>query len=366
MSDYITTYSKLHFDPVSPDPRLICPRDFAHALSQMARANGHFPEFYSVAQHCIFCAQEAQARGCSDREVLACLLHDASEAYLADITRPLKKRLRDYLAIEAVLQQAIYTKYLPGGLEEWEAKLVKEIDDALLYYEFLHYMGEELQPAPPPLASSPVFQQQEMSQVEEQYLQLFDSLTQRLELFDLVDEQGQPTGAVKSRAQVHAEGDWHRTVHIWIARKNAETSKIELLLQQRSPHKDSFPGCYDISSAGHIAAGDSYLPAALRELKEELGIEAAGEQLYLCFYHRGEWQGEFYGHPFCNREHSGVYLYLEPVNISELRLQPEEVSCVLWMEYETVLTKVRQGDPDFCIAVDELEGLGPYLEQYLG
>ena len=74
MSTYITTYSKIHFTPLEPDPGQISVRDIAHALSLMTRANGHFPEFYSVGQHCLHCAEEARAEGLPQRLILACLL----------------------------------------------------------------------------------------------------------------------------------------------------------------------------------------------------------------------------------------------------------------------------------------------------
>lgn len=96
MEDYITTYSKIHMSPSAPKAENIRVEDIAHALSLMVRANGHFPEFYSVGQHCIHCCEEAHARGYTDRVQLACLLHDASEAYLADITRPVKQHLSEY------------------------------------------------------------------------------------------------------------------------------------------------------------------------------------------------------------------------------------------------------------------------------
>ena len=94
-----------------------------------------------------------------------------------------------------------------------------------------------------------------------------------MELFDVVDGQGRPTGATVSREQAHREGVRHRTAHVWILRK--KDGKTQILLQKRSENKDSHPGCYDISSAGHIPAGQEFVPSALRELKEELGVEAA-------------------------------------------------------------------------------------------
>ena len=105
---HITTYSKVHFTPLEPKEEEILLEDIVHAQSLMTRANGHFPEFYSVAQHSIACGKEAAARGYSGRVILACLLHDASEAYLSDITRPVKAELDGYHKMEETLQNALY------------------------------------------------------------------------------------------------------------------------------------------------------------------------------------------------------------------------------------------------------------------
>ena len=108
-------------------------------------------------------------------------------------------------------------------------------------------------------------------------------LKQAEEIFDVVDENGEPTGEKVTRSKAHEEGIRHRTSHVWIFRMN--NGKIEVLLQKRCADKDSFPGCYDISSAGHIPSGSGYVASALRELKEELGIEAK----QILQVHRQHW-----------------------------------------------------------------------------
>ena len=90
------------------------------------------------------------------------------------------------------------------------------------------------------------------------------------EYLDIVDESGEPVGRTKERSLVHKDGDLHRTSHVWIARR--KKGRLQLLLQKRSQNKDSHPGCYDISSAGHIPAGAGYVDSALREAKEKLGV----------------------------------------------------------------------------------------------
>ena len=115
----------------------VCLLDVAHALSLQCRAGGHFERFYSVAQHCLNCEAEARAQGLGARVRLACLLHDAGEAYLSDLIRPVKALLPDYARLEKRIDQAVFTAFGLDGLtaEEWEQ--VHAIDDAMLYYEFL-------------------------------------------------------------------------------------------------------------------------------------------------------------------------------------------------------------------------------------
>ncbi|MDO4260804.1 MAG: HD domain-containing protein [Eubacteriales bacterium] len=175
MNDYITTFSKTHFTPTDPKPEDIHIEDIAHALSMMARANGHFPEFYSVGQHSVSCCEEAAARGYTKRVQLACLLHDASEAYLADITRPVKRCLPKYKAIEQVLQDRIFRKYL-GEVSEEETRLWRRLDDVMLFHEFEHFMGERLWESEEPLQSSPCYETEGFKRTEERFLAWFRKL----------------------------------------------------------------------------------------------------------------------------------------------------------------------------------------------
>ena len=173
---YITTYLKKHFDPVNTNVADIDICDIAHALSLICRANGHFPHFYSVAQHSLNCAIEAKARGYSKRVQLGCLLHDASEAYLSDVTRPVKALLPQYLDVEEKLQNAIFDKWIVPSLTEEECKLVFEVDDAVLYHEFLAMMGERIFDSEPTMCASMSCDFEEFSLVEEKYIRHLNRL----------------------------------------------------------------------------------------------------------------------------------------------------------------------------------------------
>lgn len=182
----------------------------------------------------------------------------------------------------------------------------------------------------------------------------------KLELFDVLDADGNPSGIVRERGVAHRDGSFHATSHIWVVRPN-DRSGYDVLLQKRSAGKDSNPGSYDISAAGHVEAGDDYLPSAVRELKEELGITAAPEELHYVGIHHGGFEDVFYGKPFRDNELSRVYVYREPVETDQLTLQASEVEEVIWMDYQECRNKVKTHAMDNCIYIEEFEMLGRYL-----
>ena len=182
----------------------------------------------------------------------------------------------------------------------------------------------------------------------------------QMEMFDIIDMDGNKTGAIKERGVVHREGAFHATSHIWIVRKN-EKSGYDILLQKRSACKDSHPGCYDISSAGHIGAGDEALESALRELEEELGIKAKPEELLEFGVQYKNYEGEFYGRPFRDNQRSILYLYKEPINMDELVLQESEIESVIWMDYKEALEAIRENTIKHCIYEEEFLKVGKAL-----
>ena len=183
-----------------------------------------------------------------------------------------------------------------------------------------------------------------------------------MELFDVRREDGTKSGIVQERGVVHREGLLHSTSHVWIVRENNK-SGYDVLLQKRSAQKDSNPGCYDISSAGHIEAGADYLESALREMKEELGIEALPEELQEIGIHRGGFSDVIHGRPFKDNELSMVYLYRKPVEISRLKLQKAEVETVIWMDYEECRERMKEHTLPNCIYPEEFDMVGEALKK---
>ncbi len=170
------------------------------------------------------------------------------------------------------------------------------------------------------------------------------------EYLDIVDLTGTPTGEIIDRETAHSEGILHRTTHLWILRSR-ETG-TEVLLQKRSQNKDSFPGCYDISSAGHIPAGVDWIPSALRELEEELGITGISENdLILCGQRHIKHDDVFHGKPYKDRQISNIYCLWLDVAPEALTLQESEVESVIWMNLEDCIHKIETHDATFPHAI---------------
>lgn len=181
-----------------------------------------------------------------------------------------------------------------------------------------------------------------------------------LELFDICDEKGEPTGLVTERSVAHYLGIRHRTVYVWVVRRSG--GRWQVLLQKRSAQK-TYPGCYGTSASGHIMAGDDYEESAYRELKEEIGIDAAPGELHCAGILTSYDCTEFGGEPFSDREISRVYVYHQAVDETSLQLQEEEVESVRWMDYEECLRHAEQGDDAFCINIRGMKLLEAYLER---
>ncbi|MFC7439795.1 NUDIX hydrolase [Laceyella putida] len=142
-------------------------------------------------------------------------------------------------------------------------------------------------------------------------------MTEWLAIFD---EHGQKIG-VKSRTEVHKEGDWHETFHCWFVEAAPEGNY--LYFQQRSYQKKEFPGKFDITAAGHILADEDRLWGGLRELQEELGLMLTERDLAYLGYVKEEFQDRH----LIDKEFCHIYGY--QVQAPMLLAIGNEVQCVV-------------------------------------
>lgn len=104
--DWMQTYTGGRFYPMDPRPEDIRPEDIAHALSLICRYGGHVQRFYSVAEHCLLVSKAVPAE-----LALWGLLHDATEAYVGDMVRPLKVSMPEYRAAEDRVMEAVAERF---------------------------------------------------------------------------------------------------------------------------------------------------------------------------------------------------------------------------------------------------------------
>lgn len=168
------------------------------------------------------------------------------------------------------------------------------------------------------------------------------------EFLNLIDEHSRLTRTAKPRSLVHRDGDLHPTVHIWLVKRR--DMGIYVLLQKRAPGKDVNPDKFDVSAAGHVSQGGEFRHAAVREMKEELGIDISGSKLELIGLINSVTK---YG-DINDNEMSAIYLCRENIDTDKLTLQSSEVSEVCWAEIDELLSVMKYNDFPNCISLDEL------------
>ena len=153
------------------------------------------------------------------------------------------------------------------------------------------------------------------------------------ELIDIVDENGASTGKTALKSEAHKNGWFHNTAHIWLFTKDKK-----ILLQKRAMTKKVFPGLWDISVAGHIAAGESIVLGAKREVEEELGLFLGKENLVKIGTRKHQISHK---NGIIDHEFHHVFIAELKVDLSKLTIQKEEVDEIKLFDLE-ILLKTKQ------------------------
>lgn len=178
-----------------------------------------------------------------------------------------------------------------------------------------------------------------------------------MEYFDLYDKNGKQLNQTKLRAEVHRDGDWHAAVDIWILNSHGE-----LLLQKRAKQKESFPSLWEVSCSGHISEGEDSKTSAVREIKEELGLDLEEKTLKFLFKSKDSYVTN--KGTFINNEFKDVYLVKKDIEIKELKLDPSEVSEVKFMAVEDLKRHIEDHDKTFVPHEEPYKKLFEYFQSH--
>ncbi|CAN0065776.1 unnamed protein product, partial [Chrysoparadoxa australica] len=138
---YFNTASGEKISILNPSVESIHLEDIAHALSNLCRFGGHTPYFYSVAQHSLLVMRLAEHANESDQVQLAALMHDATEAYVSDMIKPIKEIIgTPYEELEAGFEKVISFKF---DIDPADFKKVKQYDRTVLEIEHATFFKKE-------------------------------------------------------------------------------------------------------------------------------------------------------------------------------------------------------------------------------
>ncbi len=177
-----------------------------------------------------------------------------------------------------------------------------------------------------------------------------------MEFIDVLDENGNKTGIVRNRNLIYKNGDWHKTVHVWLLNDNNE-----LLIQKRAKDKETFPNLWAISIAGHVITDEDSIQAAQREIREEIGLNISKENLIYMFSIKRK---QPYKNGYLNVL-DDVYLLKYNLDVDSAKLQKEELSDIKFINYKEFEKRLIEKDPTFVPYTEEHELLFKYLREKL-
>lgn len=159
-------------------------------------------------------------------------------------------------------------------------------------------------------------------------------IVKKIEYFDVLDENGNKTGKIKTKEQIIKDRNFYRIVNLWII--NPKTKQI--LIQKRSSNKEVSPNKWDLTTGGHVDAGETSLEAIIRETKEEIGIDISNDKLLKAFEVKYDKE---------KRNFVDIYLLEKDVDIKEITLQTCEVSDIKYFSLDKLIEAHNSKDSNF-------------------
>lgn len=176
-----------------------------------------------------------------------------------------------------------------------------------------------------------------------------------MEYIDVLDEKGNKTGEIRSKDEIHAQGLWHRTVHVWFV-----NFQDEILFQLRSKNKSSYPGLWDASVGGHISSGEGAVATAIRETGEELGVTI--EEKDLKCIGTVPRSAVMKDGSYIDNEFKDVYVVRTNLLVTSFHADGVEVEKVEFISAETLTEWMENKNPNLFPHPNEYELLLEYLK----
>lgn len=172
------------------------------------------------------------------------------------------------------------------------------------------------------------------------------------EKFDVLDEWGYFTGETALRSECHKKGYWHRAISVFIV----STDNKRVLLNQRAANKKLWANMWDQTAGGHVLAGELGYQAAIRETKEEIGLDVDKKDILLF----GTCISENKEKDIINRHFNEYYIVSKDIDIASLKLQTEEVQDIRWFSKDELIKRIDNDLEDLA----KKDGMWDYLKVY--
>lgn len=173
------------------------------------------------------------------------------------------------------------------------------------------------------------------------------------EFFDILNENGEYTGKVCTRQECHKKGLWHKAIVVWIISNDNK----KVLLQKRSSNKKLWPNMWDITAGGHVLSGENGCQAAIRETKEEIGIDIDKRSLEFIGFTTSETIKE----DMIDRHFNEYYVLHLDVDLNSIIIQEDEVQDIKWFDIDEIIKRVDNNYEELTTK----KGCWKYLLRYI-
>jgi len=157
------------------------------------------------------------------------------------------------------------------------------------------------------------------------------------ELIDVVNENGIKTGHIRTRSQIHENGDWHRIAMICIV-----NSKNKILLQRRSNYVNKYPGLWDLSVASHVQSGMDSIGTAVKETNEEIGLQIEYEAKVKDFRFLTSFRNSHVYESLIENQFYDFFILRKSFPVSKLRFNDDEVQDAKWVDYTEIMQLLKE------------------------